>query len=174
MKRISCRYPMTSLVLLLLLPLAPIETIAQEAKGIFPYDAPVVDRGDRPASLGGLRDHPLVVVAYAASMPDCRKEIGRFIALAGSFHDREVKFLAIDISPLEAKRFPGMIPADAGNVLFFKDIKGRIRQTLKVELIPTTFLVSRNGEIVEGVKASHSWDTDDFRRRVESFLTRGR
>jgi peroxiredoxin len=171
MVRIFCGRP---LILLLLLFLIPVEALAQVNKAMFPYDAPVVDKEDRSTSLETLRNHPIVVVAYVASMPDCRKGIERFVTLSDSFKKMDVKFLSVDVSPMEAKKFPAAIPANTGNVLFMKDIKGRIRSALKVGLIPTTFFVSRDGEIIGKVEASHSWDTDDFRSRVKSFTTHER
>lgn len=80
-------------ILLLLLYLVPIEALAQAKKWIFPYDAPVVDKEDQSVSLEILLNHPLVVVAYVSSMPDCRNGVERFVALSDSFINMDVKFI---------------------------------------------------------------------------------
>ncbi len=139
-------------------------------KAVFPFDAPMVDKEDKSTSLESLRGRPLVVVAYAASMPDCRRRIEKFVELSEAFGNREVTFVAIDISPIEAKQFPDVVSVRAGNALFVKDVEGAAGRALKVDLIPTTFFVSRKGEILEKVEAVHSWDGGDFRNRVEKFL----
>ncbi|MGE5189832.1 MAG: peroxiredoxin family protein, partial [Gemmatimonadota bacterium] len=113
--------------------------------GRFPYDAAVVDRNDAPATLAPLRGHPVVLAAYAASMPDCRKRIERFVSLSDEFRDAPVRFVAVDISPREADKFPEVVPDRRGSVLFLKDGNGEVRRALKIDITPTTFLVFPDG-----------------------------
>ena len=66
-------------------------------RGIFPYEAGVIDLRGEPASLALLRGRPVVFATYVASMPDCRKRIERFVALSDAFRGAEVRFVAVDI-----------------------------------------------------------------------------
>lgn len=141
--------------------------------GAFPYEAGVVDPRDAPASLEPLRGHPVVFAAYAASMPDCRKRIERFVVLSDAFRSADVRFVAVDISPMEAGRFPQALPDDRGNVQFLKDRNNEVSRALKIDITPTTFLVSVDGKIRDRIESVYTWDSPDFRRRVET-LARNR
>jgi peroxiredoxin len=135
--------------------------------GKFPYDASVVDRQGTLTSFASLRGHPVVLVAYVASMPDCRKRIERFVALSDRFRSTEIRFLAVDIGSLESDKFPDLLPADRGKVLFLNDRNDEVRRALKIDITPTTFLVSADGKIRDRIEAVYTWDHPDFRRRVE-------
>jgi len=135
--------------------------------GTFPFDAGVVDRQGSLTSLASLRGHPIVLVAYAASMPDCRKRIGRFVALSDRFRSTEIRFLAVDIGSLESDNFRDLLPEDRGKVLFLNDRYDEVRRALKIDITPTTFLVSADGKIRDRIEAVYTWDHPDFRRRVE-------
>ena len=85
-----------------ILPLVPlvvsailVASCARSHPGTFPYDARMVDRQGSRTSLASLRGHPIVFVAYVASMPDCRKRIERFVALSGLFRSTEIRFVAV-------------------------------------------------------------------------------
>ncbi len=160
--------------ILLLLPLLALTALAASCSrpsvGAFPYDAGVIDRRDAPTTLALLRGRPAVFAAYAASMPDCRKQIERFVALSEAFRGADVRFVAVDISPLEAEKFPQAVPDDPGNVLFLKDRNNEVSRALKLEITPTTFLVSADGKIRDRIESLHTWDSPDFRRRVDSLV----
>lgn len=137
-------------------------------QGVFPYEASVVDRLDAPVTLASLRGSPVVFVTYAASMPDCRRRIERLVALSDEFRKSGIKFAAVDISPAHADKFPEVVPDYRGDVMFLKDRNGEAGRALKVDITPTTFLVSADGKIRERIESVYTWDTPDFRRRVES------
>lgn len=158
-----------------ILPLVPLVALAilvascapRSQQGTFPYDASVVDRQGTRTSFASLRGHPIVLVAYVASMPDCRKRIERFVALSDRFRSTEIRFLAVDIGSLESDKFPDLLPADRGKVLFLNDRNDEVRRALKIDITPTTFLVSADGKIRDRIEAVYTWDHPDFRRRVE-------
>ena len=135
--------------------------------GTFPYDTSVVDRQGIRTSFASLRGHPIVLVAYAASMPDCRKRIERFVALSDMFRSTEIRFVAVDIDSLESDKFPDLLPEDRGEVMFLNDRRNEVRRALKIDITPTTFLVSAAGKIQDRIEAVYTWDHPDFRRRVE-------
>ena len=134
----------------------------------FPYDASLVDRQGASTSFASLRGHPFVLVAYVASMPDCRKRIERFVALSLLFRDTGIRFVAVDIGSLESDKFPDLLPEDRGMVLFLNDRNDEVRRALKIDITPTTFLVSADGKIQDRIEAVYTWELPDFRRRVES------
>jgi peroxiredoxin len=152
---------------------APVPSCSRPPPGAFPYDAAVVDLADAPGTLAPLRGRPVVLAAYAASMPDCRKRIERFVALSDAFPDAGVRFVAVDISPREADKFPEVVPDRRGNVQFLKDVSGEVRRALKIDITPTTFLVSSGGNIRDRVESVYTWDSPDFRRRVVALVPRG-
>ena len=141
-------------------------------RGIFPYEAGVIDLRGEPASLALLRGRPVVFATYVASMPDCRKRIERFVDLSDAFRGAEVRFVAVDIGPPEAAKDSEALPEDRGNVLFLKDRNNEVTRALKIDITPTTFLVSADGKIQDRIESVYTWDSPDFRRRVET-LTRG-
>lgn len=158
-----------------ILPLVPLVVSAilvascapRSHPGTFPYDAGVVDRQGTRTSFASLRGHPIVLVAYVASMPDCRKRIERFVALSDMFRSTEIRFIAVDIGSLESDKFPNLLPEDRGKVLFLNDRTDEVRRALKIDITPTTFLVSANGRIQDRIEAVYTWDLPDFRGRVE-------
>ena len=161
--------PGSILMLLFALALtAPASSCSRPSPGTFPFDAAVADRHDAPATLSPLRGRPVVLAAYAASMPDCRERIERFVALSEAFPNAGVRFVALDISPRDADKFPEVVPDRRGEVQFFKDRNGEVGRALKVDITPTTFLVSADGRIRDRVESVYTWDSPDFRRRVAS------
>ncbi len=146
---------------------APISSCSRSAPAGFPYDAEVVDLKDAPTTLASLRGHPVVFAAYAASMPDCRKRIEGLVALSDAFRNDEVRFVAVDVSPPDAGKFPKAVPEDRGYVLFLEDRYKEVTRAMKLDVIPTTFLVSSEGTIRERIEGVHTWDSSDFRQRVD-------
>lgn len=161
-----------SLVLVLSLGLSGV-SCSRSPGGAFPYDAGVTDLRDAPASLAPLRGRPIVVATFVASMPDCRKRIERFVALSESFRSSAVRFVAVDIGMREMGDLPEFLPEDRGTVLFLVDRDNEVKRALKIDITPTTFLVSADGKIRDRIESDYTWDSPDFRSRVES-LARGR
>ena len=159
------------LFLVALTPLAP--SCSRPSPGTFPYDAGVVDRQDSPATLVPLRGHPVVFVAYAASMPDCRKRIGHLVALSDAYPSAGIRFVAFDVNRAAADKFAEAVPEYRGNVLFLKERSDEVSRALKIGITPTTFLVSADGRIRDRIESVHDWDSPDFRQRVDA-LVRGR
>lgn len=146
-----------------------LEACARGGKVYFPYDAQVFGLDGKVANLETLRGRPFVAVTYVASMPDCRKRIERFVALSDFFKEGEIRFVAVDISPMEAEMFPGAFPEYKGSAQFYKDRIGTVARMLKVDLVPSTFFFSPGGKIIERIESLHAWDSQDFRNRVNKF-----
>jgi hypothetical protein len=142
---------------------------SRSVPGIFPYNARVVDRQGVLTSLASLRGSPVVFVAYVASMPDCRERIRRLVALSDALRNSDVRFAAVDIGFGQGDNFPDVLPDDRGNVLFLNDRYQELRRELKIDITPTTFLVSPGGKIRERIEGFHTWDAPDFHHRVEMF-----
>jgi hypothetical protein len=112
----------------------------------------------------------MIVVTYVAAMPDCQERIRRFVSLSESFQSTRVRFVAVDISIGPPKGFPEVLPPDRGNVRFFDDRNGDVRRALKIDITPTTFLVSADGRIRDRIEALYTWDSPEFHRRLERFV----
>jgi hypothetical protein len=156
------------LVSILLSSALSVVSCSRPPRGAFPYDVGVTDPRDNPASLAPLRGHPVVFATYVASMPDCRKRIERIVALSDAFRGADVRFVAVDIEPGEPGMFPDTLPNDRGNVLFLKDRNNEVKRALKIDITPTTFLVTAGGKIRDRIESVYTWDAPDFRHRVES------
>ncbi len=142
---------------------------SRSGRGTFPYDAAMTDVHGAPAKLAPLRGLPVVVVAYVASMPDCRERIRQFVSLSRSLRNPALRFVAIDIGFGAEDKFPDVLPEDRGNVLFLHDRSQEFRKALRIDITPTTFFVSSGGQIRDRMEGSHRWDSPDFRRRVDKF-----
>lgn len=147
-----------------------LEACARDGKVHFPYDARVSDLEGRVTNLETLRGRPFVAVTYVASMPDCRKRIERFVALSDFFKEGDIRFVAVDIRPMDTEKFPGAFPEYKGSAQFYKDRIGTVAGKLKVDLVPSTFFVSPGGKIIERIESLHAWDSQDFRNRVNKFI----
>ncbi len=106
-------------------------------------------------------------------MPDCRKRIERFVVLSDAFRNSEIRFVAVDIGSSESDKFRELLPQDRGNVLFLNDRNEEVMRALKIDITPTTVLVSGSGKILDRIESLHTWDLPEFRRRVET-LNRNR
>jgi len=142
---------------------------SRSSPAAFPYSAEVVDPNGASSTLEPMHGAPMVVVAYVASMPDCRERIRRFVALSESFGNPRVRFVALDIGIGPPEKFPEVLPRDRGNVQFLDDRDGEVRRALKIDITPTTFLVSADGKIRDRIAALYTWDSPEFRKRVERF-----
>ncbi|MCL5883945.1 MAG: TlpA family protein disulfide reductase [Deltaproteobacteria bacterium] len=149
-----------------------LEACARDGRVSFPFDAQVSDLEGRVLKLETLRGRPFVAVTYVPSMPDCRKRIERFVALSDFFKEGDIRFVAVDIRPSEAEMFPGAFPEYKGSVRFYKDRTGTVARILKVDLVPSTFFVSSGGKIIERIDSLRSWDSEDFRNRVNKFINK--
>lgn len=143
---------------------------SRSVPGTFPYDAAVVDPKGVHSTLTSVHGVPMVVVAYVASMPDCRERIRRFVALSDGFRIPRLRFVAVDIGIGPPAKFPEVLPPDRGNVQFFDDRDGDVRRALRIDITPTTFLVSADGKIRDRIEALYTWDSPEFHRRLERFV----
>ncbi len=136
----------------------------------FPYGSTVLDEGGNEMSLKGLEGKKVVLAVYTSSMPDCLKRVKEFVSLSKGFEGSGPLFAGIDIAPSGFDTFVRNVPEFPGYVRFRKDEEGKIARAPEVQILPTTFFISPEGQIVEKIESVHSWDSEEFRGRVKSFL----
>jgi peroxiredoxin len=137
---------------------------------LFPYSATVLDKAGNEMSLEELGGRKLVLAVYTSSMPDCLKRVKEFVSLSEGFEGSGALFAGIDITPLSFDAFVRNVPEFTGDVLFRKDRRGKLARELGVHIIPTTFFISPEGQIMERIESIHAWDSKEFGMRVKKFL----
>lgn len=136
----------------------------------FPYGSPVLDKAGNKMSLEGFQGKRVVLAVYTSSMPDCLKRINAFVSLSKGFEGSGALFAGIDVTPSNFDAFVLNVPEFPGDVHFRKDEEGKIARSLEVQIIPTTFFISQDGQIVEKIESVHEWDSKEFREKVRKFL----
>jgi thiol-disulfide isomerase/thioredoxin len=173
------------LALLLVLPVvgsaAQTDTAGETPLGEFtpaspPQPAPAVSFVDMAGNKLGLSDFAgkiVLVDLWATWCAPCRKEMPSLERLQTRFGDR-ITILAISEDRGGSKTVAPFV-AELGlkAVKTYLDPTSAVGQAFKVDGLPTSFLIDRQGRVLGRVEGEAEWDSPKMRAILDPLLTQG-
>lgn len=127
------------------------------AVGMMAPDFELADKAGKVYSLSALRGKVVLINFWATWCPPCRKEMPSMEQLYGNYSKGGLELLAINVETNGPeiidefqKEFPHTFP-----VIF--DLNGAVQQDYGVFKFPETFIVNKQGIIVERVIGAIDW-----------------
>jgi len=110
------------------------------------FTVPIYSGGTGSFTLSSQQGHPLVLNFWGSWCPPCRSEFSTLQAAADRYKDQGLIVFGIDVQDTErdAKEF---LSEQGTSFLTGPDLSGQILLDFKVANMPTTFFITRNGEI---------------------------
>ncbi len=132
-------------------------------------DFTLKDLNGRDVSLRDLRGRVLLLNFWATWCPPCVEEIPALNRLRRGFQGRDFEIVGIstDRSVSTIKEFMETNPIEY-LVLHDGDIK--VSRIYNVFSIPTTFLIDRNGRIVERYFGEQDWTSREIKEKIDALL----
>ncbi|MBD3225151.1 MAG: redoxin domain-containing protein [Caldithrix sp.] len=118
-------------------------------------------------SLSDYKGKVVFVNFWATWCNPCRQEIPHFIDFMEEYNDDFV-VLGIALDPREFDKVPGFVQSMDINYPVLMDKKGVSQLYGGIRAIPTTFVVNRDGEIVDKIRGSRPKEV--FKEIIESYL----
>ena len=132
-------------------------------------DFTLKDVNGRTVSLSSLKGKVLLVNFWATWCPPCKAEMPSMNKLYNSMKVRGLEIVAIssDSSLSSIKDFLAKSRVD---FLVLHDEKKAVSLQYKVFSMPTTFLIDRNGFVVEKYYGEYDWTDPEVRTQIEKLL----
>lgn len=126
------------------------------------------DYNGKPVGLADFPGRPLVINAWAAWCPFCRKELVDFAAVQTEFGDKVV-IIAIDrAESLETAKTYSDELGVTSNLIFLLDPGDSFYQSIGGFSMPETIFVDKNGNIVDHKRGP--MEADEIRRRTQKIF----
>jgi peroxiredoxin len=141
-----------------------------EAEGLLGGPAPdfsLADIGGRMVSLSALRGRVVLLNFWGSWSPPSRDELPALDALYRRMRGRGLEVLAVstDANPDLVRRFLSENPVSFP-VLFDKG-RALSRSSYKVFVVPTTFVIGRNGKVLKSHYGGRTWDSHELLKEIE-------
>jgi len=166
-------------VLLLLLSVAPLWAQSGASAQIFkplaePRAAPelgLMALDGREYGLGDFEGRVILVNFWATWCPPCRKEMPALERLAQHFQGAAFEVVGVNVGEPEDRiqDFLQSLPVlPAFPMLLDRD--GSVSQAWQARVVPTTWVVDRNGHIVLGAVGEVDFDSPDLRGQIQALI----
>jgi cytochrome c biogenesis protein CcmG/thiol:disulfide interchange protein DsbE len=91
---------------------------------------------------------------WATWCPPCRAEIPYFIELVEQYGDDGFEVIGVDVDPRDFSKVPNFVAQQGINYPVLYDTKGVSQIYGGIQSIPTTFVINRNGKVVDQIIGS--------------------
>ena len=163
------RYFLIALSFLFLTAEAPSPWSIDELVGKKAPEFTLKDMNDKAVSLSSLKGNVVLISFWATWCPPCRDEMPSLNRLYREFRNRGLAIVAVstDRSASLVKDFLGKTPVDFPVLM---DSGSKVARQFKVFSLPTTFLLDRNGAIVQKYLGEEEWDSAKIRDKITTLL----
>lgn len=139
-----------------------------DIEGIIGKKAPdfsLRDINDRVINLSAMRGKVVIINFWATWCPPCRAEMPSLNNLYRELRNKGLEVIAIstDRSASVVKDYLSKNPLDITIVV---DSDNKVSRQFKVFSIPTTFLIDRNGIIIERYLGEENWTSPEIKKRI--------
>lgn len=93
---------------------------------------------------------------WATWCPPCRAEIPHFIELVEQYGDDGFEVIGVDLDPRDFSKVQTFVDQQGINYTILYDTKGVSQMYGGIQYIPTTFVINREGKVVEQIQGSKS------------------
>ncbi len=155
-------------------PLSATPPSPWDGEGIIGKKAPdftLKDLNNNVFNLSSLRGKVVVLNFWATWCPPCRAEMPSLNNLYRELRSKGLEVVAIstDRSASPVKDYLSKNPLD---IKILVDEDSRVSRQFKVFSIPTTFLIDRNGLIVERFLGEEDWTSAEIKKKINNTLSR--
>lgn len=143
-----------------------------EIEGLIGKKAPdftLRDINNRPFNLSSLRGKVVILNFWATWCPPCRAEMPPLNNLYREMRNKGLEVVAIstDRSSSVIKDYISKNPIDFTVLI---DTDNKVSRQFKVFSIPTTFLIDRNGIIIERYLGEENWTSPEIKKKIKEVL----
>ena len=134
-------------------------------------DFSLKDINDKTISAASLKGNVVLIGFWATWCPPCRSEMPAMNKLYREFRNKGFEVIAIskDRSVTYVKDYLSKTPVDFPILM---DPENKASKAFRVFSLPTSFLVDRNGVILELFLGEEDWDSTKFRNKIKALLER--
>lgn len=124
------------------------------------------DINNRPFNLSSLRGRVVILNFWATWCPPCRAEMPSLNNLYRELRNRGLEVVAVsaDRSDSAVRDYVSRNKLDFTVLI---DPDNRVSREFKVFSIPTTFLIDRNGIIIERFLGEEDWTSPEIKRKIK-------
>ena len=133
------------------------------------FDTPFFTATEEPVTLANFKGRGLVVNFWATWCMPCVREMPSLDRLAKALKGSGIEVVAISEDRKALEKVPPFF-ADRGikNLDLYFDVRGALSRKLGADGLPTTVLITPDGEVLGRVMGALEWDAQE----VESYLRR--
>ena len=135
-------------------------------------DFQLKDLQGKPVSLGELRGKVVLVNFWATWCPPCREEMPSMEALHRQFKDQGLVLLAINVEEDGVEAVTEFLKGKDYTFPILFDPEAEVQSSYQVYRFPETFVIDRNGTIIDRVIGGRNWLSDAMVKRL-NFLLNG-
>lgn len=144
-----------------------------EIEGLIGKKAPdftLKDINNKPFNLSSLRGKVVILNFWATWCPPCRAEMPSLNNLYREFRNKGLEVVAISTDRYSSiiKDYISKNPIDFTVLI---DTDNKVSRQFKVFSIPTTFLIDRNGIIIERYLGEENWASPEIKKKIKEALT---
>ena len=140
-------------------------------KGEIPPDFKLKDLQGREVSLKSYRGKVVLLNFWATWCPPCRKEIPSMVKLYKRYKDKGLEIIGVNLDKLDksgVEKFSLEYNIDFPILL---DPAGKVATLYGITVLPTTFILDRNGKIQEKVAGGKDWSSEENLKIFETLLS---
>jgi peroxiredoxin len=163
------RYLLILLTFLLLTAEAPSPWGIDELVGKQAADFALKDTNEKTVSLSSLKGNVVLINFWATWCPPCRGEMPSLNKLYREYRSRGLVVVAVstDRSASSVRDFLSKHPVDFPVLM---DSDSKVSRQFKVFSLPTTFLLDKNGAVLQRFLGEEEWDSTAIRSKIKTTL----
>lgn len=127
------------------------------------------DVNGRNVSIASLRGQVVLINFWATWCPPCRAEMPSMNRLYREYKGKGLEILAISTDN-SASKVKDYISKNSLAFQVLMDDNIKVARQYKVFSLPTTFLIDRNGIIVDRFLGEQDWISPELKKRIEELL----
>ncbi len=120
--------------------------------------------------LSEFKGQVVILNFWATWCPPCREEMPSMEALHRKFADKGLVMIAVNVEENGPQLVPDFLRSNPYSFRILYDNEARVQNLYKVFRYPETFIIDRNGNIVDKVIGSHDWMRGEAYKLVDFLL----
>ncbi len=150
-------------------PAATQGAVSEQDKRLAP-DFELKDINGQVVRLSQFKGQVVILNFWATWCPPCREEMPSMEALHRKFADKGLVMLAVNVEENGPQLVPEFLRSNPYSFRILYDSEARVQNLYRVFRYPETFIIDRNGNIVEKVIGSHDWMRGEAYKLIDFLL----
>lgn len=128
------------------------------------------DVNGQSVSLAQFKGQVVVLNFWATWCPPCREEMPSMEALHRKFADKGLVMIAVNVEENGPEVVPDFLKSHPYTFKILYDVDAKVQNSYRVYRYPETFIIDRNGHIVERVVGSQDWTRGPAYKLIDFLL----